>query len=235
MLIRKRVTPVYDRDGIRIYHADCRKVADQLYDDGVEAVVTDIPYAEVNNSDDSGGLRVLKKGSADVETFDFAGEIERFLRVARGTIYTFCGVEQISDIRRAERLAGMTTRLGYWRKTNPSPMNGQHFWVSALEACVFARKSGSVFNRHCEAFVITHATCRKSPHPTPKPVPVMEELILASTKPGDVVFDPFMGCGPTLIAAKRTRRRAIGAELNREWIDYTIKVLDSTSRGFGLS
>ena len=43
-------------------------------------------------------------------------------------------------------------------------------------------------------------------HPTPKPVPLLEELIRASAPGRGLVLDPFAGSGPTLIAAERTGR-----------------------------
>lgn len=49
-------------------------------------------------------------------------------------------------------------------------------------------------------------------HPTQKPVALLERMVLAHTKPGDVVLDPFTGSGSTAIAALRNGRRFIGSE-----------------------
>jgi modification methylase len=49
-------------------------------------------------------------------------------------------------------------------------------------------------------------------HPTQKPEALLHRVILASTKPGDVVLDPFFGTGTTGAAAKRLGRRFIGIE-----------------------
>lgn len=51
-------------------------------------------------------------------------------------------------------------------------------------------------------------------HPTQKPVNLFRELILASTKEGDVILDPFIGSGTTAIAAIRGNRHFIGCELD---------------------
>lgn len=51
-------------------------------------------------------------------------------------------------------------------------------------------------------------------HPTPKPIKLMQFLILNHTKEGDIVFDPFMGSGTTCLAAKMLKRRYIGCELD---------------------
>lgn len=50
-------------------------------------------------------------------------------------------------------------------------------------------------------------------YPTQKPVPLLERIIRASTNKGDVVFDPFCGCGTTIYAAERTERRWIGCDI----------------------
>jgi site-specific DNA-methyltransferase (adenine-specific) len=50
-------------------------------------------------------------------------------------------------------------------------------------------------------------------YPTQKPVAILERVILASTKPGDVVLDPFCGCGTALAAAENLDRRWIGIDV----------------------
>lgn len=56
-------------------------------------------------------------------------------------------------------------------------------------------------------------------HPNQKPVAFMERLLKAASGPGEVVWDPFMGTGSTLIAAWRLGRRGFGAEVDRAWAD----------------
>lgn len=50
-------------------------------------------------------------------------------------------------------------------------------------------------------------------YPTQKPIPLLERIILASTNPGDIVFDPFCGCGTTIYAAEKTGRQWIGCDI----------------------
>ncbi len=56
-------------------------------------------------------------------------------------------------------------------------------------------------------------------HPTPKPPQLMRDLICFFTKHNEIVFDAFMGVGGTLLGASLADRRAIGIELNPEYID----------------
>ena len=57
----------------------------------------------------------------------------------------------------------------------------------------------------------------KAEHPTQKPIEVMTWIIEKTTKPGDVILDPYMGSGTTGVAAVRTRRRFIGIELDPDY------------------
>ncbi|HEU4390232.1 MAG TPA: DNA methyltransferase [Blastocatellia bacterium] len=52
-------------------------------------------------------------------------------------------------------------------------------------------------------------------HPTQKPEKLLAKIILASSRPGDVVLDPFLGSGTTSVVAKKLGRRYIGIELDR--------------------
>lgn len=55
---------------------------------------------------------------------------------------------------------------------------------------------------------------RVTNHPTEKPVELMAHYILNSSQPGDLVLDPMMGTGATIVAAVQNGRRAIGIELD---------------------
>ncbi|MGE4302337.1 MAG: site-specific DNA-methyltransferase [Victivallaceae bacterium] len=54
-------------------------------------------------------------------------------------------------------------------------------------------------------------------HPTQKPEKLLAKLILASSAPGGLVFDPFLGSGTTAVAAKKLGRRFAGVEINTEY------------------
>jgi DNA modification methylase len=59
-------------------------------------------------------------------------------------------------------------------------------------------------------------------HPTVKPIAMVADAILDSTNLDDVVLDPFLGSGTTLLAAQRTSRRCYGVELDPLYVDTTI-------------
>ena len=59
-------------------------------------------------------------------------------------------------------------------------------------------------------------------HPTVKPVALVADAILDSTKRGDVVLDPYIGSGTTILAAERTGRRCCGVEIDTLYVDTAI-------------
>ena len=63
-------------------------------------------------------------------------------------------------------------------------------------------------------------------HPTQKPEKLLAKLILASSREGDVVFDPFSGSGSTLVTAKKLKRHYVGIEQNAQYCVWTEKRLE---------
>ena len=63
----------------------------------------------------------------------------------------------------------------------------------------------------------------KIKHPTQKPLALLERIILASTKKNNIVLDPFSGSGTTAIASINNDRKFIGIELNKKYLDLSIK------------
>ncbi len=206
---------------IKLYQGDCLEIMPTLPAASVDLVLTDIPYGKVNRA--SSGLRNLDKGAADVVTFSLEDLVSEVVRVCSGSAYIFCGTEQISTLRALFVAAGLTTRLGIWEKTNPSPMNGQRLWLSSVECCVFARKSKAAFNEHCKSSVWRLATQQGKLHPTQKPLALMERLVLASSNPGDTVLDNCMGSGTTGVACVNTGRNFIGIEKDSAYFSIAEK------------
>lgn len=60
-------------------------------------------------------------------------------------------------------------------------------------------------------------------HPTPKPVRLVADALFDTTKRADVVIDPFLGSGTTLIAAEKTGRVCFGLELDPLYVDLIIR------------
>jgi site-specific DNA-methyltransferase (adenine-specific) len=62
-------------------------------------------------------------------------------------------------------------------------------------------------------------------HPTQKPLELLNRIISASSDEGDLVLDPFNGSGTTAVMARALRRKYIGIELEKKYLDLTLKRL----------
>jgi DNA modification methylase len=60
-------------------------------------------------------------------------------------------------------------------------------------------------------------------HPTVKPVALVSDAILDCSRRGDLVLDPFLGSGTTLVACERTGRRCHGIEIDPLYVDTAIR------------
>ena len=74
-------------------------------------------------------------------------------------------------------------------------------------------------------------------HPTQKPEKLLAKLILASSNPDDIVFDPFLGSGSTSVTAKKLGRHYVGIEINEQycvWAEKRIEMaeIDKSIQGY---
>ena len=207
-----------------IERGDCLKLMKFLPDNSVNLTLTDIPYDGVNRA--SNGLRVLDKSKADIITFNLNEFLEEVYRVTKGTIIIFCGQNQLSEIFDYFKVKDGTVRQLIWKKTNPSPMNGQHIYLSGIENAIWFKKRGSVFNAHCKNTVFEYPCGRSKVHPTEKNHDLLKELILDNSNENDIIFDPCLGSGTTAICSVELNRHYIGFELDTQYYDIACKRLD---------
>ncbi len=214
----------------QIIHADCMDILRQLPDKSIDLVLTDFPYNEVNRP--SNGLRNLDMGCADELAIDLPVLLVQIIRVCKGSFYAFCGTEQVSQTRKALVDAGFSSRLMIWEKTNPSPMNGQHIWLSGIECCVYGKAKNGVFHENCKNTVLRYPLCNDPWrfHTTQKPLALFEYLVQVSSNPGDLVLDPFSGSGTTAVACHNLKRRFICIEKNENYFLKSRARLDACAR-----
>ena len=130
-----------------------------------------------------------------------------------------------------------------WRKSNPMPnFKGTRF-ANAHETLIWAAKSRGArrytFNYDAMKTANDDVQMRSDwtmplctgeerikgadgskAHPTQKPEALLHRVILSSSRPGDVILDPFFGVGTTGAAAKRLGRRFIGIERESEYVAH---------------
>jgi DNA modification methylase len=108
-----------------------------------------------------------------------------------------------------------------------------HYWFQH-EPCWYVRKKNAPwFGKPGENSTIWHSPSpkfirggseeEKFDHPTQKPVELMRKPILNHTKPGELVYEPFLGSGTTLAAAEMTERICCGLELDPKYVDVVIE------------
>jgi site-specific DNA-methyltransferase (adenine-specific) len=127
-----------------------------------------------------------------------------------------------------------------WVKPNPPPNLSCRYFTHATETIIWAAKNKK--SRHAFNYKLmketNHGKQMKSvwevlppsreeklfgKHPAQKPVALLERIILASSNEGDLVLDPFMGSGTTLLSAFRIRRRSIGCEFEFESVSLSLR------------
>ncbi len=177
----------------------------------------------------------------DAFTRDWLTECRRILN-KDGTIWV------IGSYHNIFRIGAMMQDLGFWilndviwRKSNPMPnFRGRRF-TNAHETMIWAaREQNSRYKFNYQAMKSlnddlqmrsdwTMPLCTGPErlrnahglklHPTQKPEALLHRVILASTAPGDIIVDPFLGTGTTAAVAKRLHRHFIGIERHPAYVE----------------
>lgn len=182
-------------------------------------VITDIPYNVVSR--ETGGIRKFDKANADILTFNLAAFCDLIKSVVTENIFIFCSTEQITEL--AKNLEeDFIVKLAIWEKTNPSPVNGQYFWLSGIECCIVASKQ----EIKDIDLIFTTPAGRSKEHPTEKPPKLLDQIITKFTEENDIIYDPCAGSGSHIISAIRNKRRFIGNEIFNEYYNLIIKKIE---------
>lgn len=240
------MTPYYQHGGITIYHGDCRYVLGSgSVPRTVELILTDPPYESEAHTLQR---RIQREVSADaeygrrvaVEELPF-GPMTPELRVhvaaefacmATGWILIFCQVEGAPIWR--ETLDGVNgvqyRRTCIWVKPDGMPQySGDRPGMGYETLLAMHAKGASKWNGGGKHGVFIHSKndsgALPNLHPTQKPQSLMRELVTLFSDAGDLILDPFMGSGSTLVAAKNLGRRAVGIEIEEKYCEIAAKRL----------
>jgi modification methylase len=170
-----------------------------------------------------------------------------WLAAARRVLRPAGALWVIGSYHNVFRIGAAVQDLGFWilndviwRKSNPMPnFRGRRF-TNAHETllwCAHSRAARYTFNYEAMKALNDELQMRsdwliplcggperlrdgagKKAHPTQKPEALLHRVLLASTRPGDVVLDPFFGTGTTGAVAKRLGRRFIGIERDPAYV-----------------
>ena len=207
-------TPYYDRDGITIYHADCRDILPTIDPASVDLLLTDPPYGIDLDTDYSGRMHLCDKTTTwhrRVANDEVAFDPEHLAPFPRRMLW---GANYY-----AHKLPSASWVI--WRKRGVAPV---------LSDCEMAwhNLGGKRVSFFESAHVNTTAQDGKL-HPTQKPVALMHWIIERWTKPGDLILDPYMGSGPIARAAQLLGRRYIGIELVEDYCKAAVNRLAQPS------
>ena len=213
-----------------LLHGDCYDLLKKLPDKSVDLVVTDPPY----NINISGGGIAQEKHVRYVQEKHLQGIdngynpliLDECIRVLKAiNIYIFCSHRQVLPLlEKFVTKHGCNFNLISWHKTNPLPFCGNTY-LKDTEYCLFFRDKGvkvyGTFDTKKTYYLSTLNQKDKAiyKHPTVKPLNIIQNFIINSSRIGDVVLDPFMGSGPTGVAARQLNREFIGMEINREFAE----------------
>lgn len=205
----------------QLFQDKAENILNRLPDNSVDLIVTDPPYGI---DFDQNRYHAADLGTvANDTTLEFLDsivpEMDRVLNDS-GHLYMFTRWDAYLDM--APPLAdsfGLSTVIVWDKDDGGHGMGDLTNWAPRHEWAVHCRRDGAELNGR-PPNVIRHQDVRFTDepkmHPTQKPRGLIEEIIQASSEPGDVVFDPFGGSYATPRAAQRTFRRSVACELDPE-------------------
>ncbi len=242
----------FETDDFKLIYADVFKSIKKINDKSIDMIFADPPYFLSNNGITcSGGKMVnVNKGEWDKtlsvkRKHKFNREwIKECYRVLKdngsiwisGTLHNIYSIGMALEENEFKIINNIT-----WQKSNPPPNLACKTFTHSTETIIWARKDLKkvkyTFNYHVMKElnnnkqmkdVWTTSLTRPSEkkcgrHPTQKPLEILDRIILASTKEDDLILDPFCGSSTTGISAVRLKRKYIGIDNEKEYMEISKK------------
>jgi modification methylase len=242
---------IVEGDSIRVMNTLPPESVDMIFADPPYNLQLQGDLHRPNNSKVDGVEEAWDK-FADFATYDrFTAD---WLKAARRILKPDGTIWVIGSYHNIFRVGASLQDLGFWilndvvwRKTNPMPnFRGRRF-TNAHETMIWCAKDADArycFNYDAMKSLNDDLQMRSDwllpicnggerikdengnkAHPTQKPEALLHRVILAATRPGAVVLDPFFGTGTTGVVAKRLGRHYIGIERERAYVEVARKRL----------
>ena len=210
-----------------------------LGDESVDLIVTDPPYKITarGNAGNSGGMMKKKLSMQgkifkhnDIKPIEY---IPEFYRLLKDVSHCYIMTNHVN----LQEIINVATECGFkfiksliWNKGNK--IMGQYY-MSQFEYILFFRKGkGKKINKCGTADILnipnkkTKDENGKNIYDTEKPIELMKILVENSSQEGEIVFDPFVGVGSTVIACKELNRQYIGVELDEHYYNIAVNRVD---------
>ena len=229
----------------RLYKGDSLQILSQISNQ-FDMIFADPPYFLSNGGKKIQGRRMVsvnkgewdkKKSSDDIDKFnqEWINQCKPLLK-DNGTIWVCGTYHNIFSVEKCLRNAGFRIiNIITWQKSDPTPTWGNLHFNFSSEYIIWAKKTpvaNHYFNYELMKQLnggklmpdvwklptvgLWEKTCGK--HPTQKPLQLLYRIILASTKVGDIILDPFAGSSTTGIAANLLGRKFIGIEQDEDFL-----------------
>lgn len=225
-----------------IYNQDCLEGLKALKSGSVDLIVTDPPYLIKDTH--AGGhtrlARTIQPVNNELRDNGLVGgldpavlpELVRIMR--RINCYIWCNKAQIPGyLNFFAKEMRCSFDIIVWIKTN-SPPTFHNKYLSDKEYCLYFRRGGycqptSYETAKTAYFQPINVVDKKAyPHPTIKPLNIIKTLIENSSKPGDLILDPFLGSGTTAVACMELGRKYIGYEINEGYFEVAERRIQDT-------
>jgi site-specific DNA-methyltransferase (adenine-specific) len=236
---------------IKIFQGDCLEILRAIPEATVDLIFADPPYFLSNDGITCHAGRMVSvnkgqwdrsRGAEENHKFNLAW-LEACQRVLKpnGTIWVSGTAHVIHSVGYAmQQLQFKLLNDITWVKPNPPPNLSCRYFTHATETIIWAAKNRKSRHTFHYRLMKEHAGGKQmksvwniyppaadekrfGKHPTQKPVALLERILLAASNPRDLVLDPFMGSGTTLVAAIRAARFVIGVEAFPEWNSLALR------------
>lgn len=203
-----------------------------ILDDRISLLLTDPPYgvAYVEGKAELTKIKSSKKIANDHNQTENAYrhftqewlEVVKPYLVKKNSFYIFNSDKMIFALRDGLVDAEYRlTQLLIWIKNNV--VVGRLHYLPQHELIAYGWFGSHEFYKVKDKSILIYPKPNKSPlHPTMKPIGLLRNLILNSSKIDDYVYDPFGGSGSTLIACEQTKRRCLMIEIDPEYCQVII-------------
>lgn len=222
--------PYYDEGGITIHHGDARDVLPTLPRGGADMILTDPPYGVAWRGRGGQGFGLIVGDDGAVPIAEWVRPALRALKHKRH-LYVF-GLSDWGDLPIGGRcdLVWDKEMTGLGDLSLPWGPSHERIAFGVYVSCAsrLADGGGRLSARMRKGSVLRapRANARAvTRHPTEKPVAILREMIESSSRLGETVLDPYMGCGSTLVAARLEGRHAIGIEIDENYCRIAVERL----------
>lgn len=200
-----------------LINGDALTVLRQMEAESVNFIITDPPYGVDFQSGRVEKARRKDKIANDKAPFIWwLYDAFRVLTVGGGLLcFSRWDVQQV--FIDAMKIAGFSVKsVIVWDRVVHGMGDLKSTFAPRYDTCIFAVKGSYAFPNGRPADVIQCQRINGADlrHPNEKPLDLMRRLIEATTKPNDLILDPFAGSGTTLVAALQSGRRYIGVDLS---------------------